>query len=174
MNRRRYFVQTGHGERWEQDDVGLSFQSRHLSDVQFWPGRLLGRIIALGYREDHWPVERVAPYQVALDDVTPYFVPEDSDRCCRMARREDVRMSRRMDALAPLDPPFDDGHSGHESTHALGPSGDELDCSHRSHRTAQPGESYRSGHCQCCHPVLGVGRTWSYTASTTDVQSAMT
>ena len=30
-------------------------------------GWKLGRIIALHYREDHWPAEKDAPYQVALE-----------------------------------------------------------------------------------------------------------
>ena len=31
-------------------------------------GWMLVRIIALNYREEHWPEGQVAPYQVALED----------------------------------------------------------------------------------------------------------
>ena len=123
-------------------------------------GWKLGRIIALGYREEHWPIDRIAPYQVALDaDHTLIYVPEDDDRYCRLARREDVRISRRADALAPIHFSFDDGQSGHDSSQADASSRYELDCSHCSESDAQPGESYRGGQCQCCHPCP---QRWSY------------
>ena len=122
-------------------------------------GWKLGRIIALGYREEHWPIDRIAPYQVALDaDHTLIYVPEDDDRYCRLARREDVRISRRADALAPIHFSFDDSQSGHDSSQADASSRYELDCSHCSESDAQPGESYRGGQCQCCHPVRDDGQ----------------
>lgn len=66
-------------------------------------GWRLGRIIALDYREEHWPAERTAPYQVLLEaDRTLIYVPEDDARHCREATREDLRIARRMDALAEL------------------------------------------------------------------------
>lgn len=41
-------------------------------------GWRLGTIVALDYREAHWPAEKTAPYQVALeDDHTLIYVPED-------------------------------------------------------------------------------------------------
>lgn len=66
-------------------------------------GWQLGRIIALHYREDHWPAGRSAPYQVMLEaDHALIYVPEDDARYCREATREDARIARRMDALAAL------------------------------------------------------------------------
>ena len=47
-------------------------------------GWKLGRIIALHYREDHWPAEMDAPYQVALEaDHALIYVPEDDPAYCR-------------------------------------------------------------------------------------------
>ena len=69
-----------------------------------------GRIVALDYREDGWPSEMIAPYQVILDeDHTLIYVPDDDDRCCREASEGEVRITKRMDALAPLPSgaPFD-------------------------------------------------------------------
>ena len=42
-----------------------------------------GTIIALGYRENHWPLGQVAPYQVALTDGSLICVPWDIDSVCR-------------------------------------------------------------------------------------------
>ena len=39
-----------------------------------------GTIIALDYREDHWPLGQVAPYQVALTDGSLICVPSDIDQ----------------------------------------------------------------------------------------------
>ena len=62
-----------------------------------------GRIVALDYREDGWPSEMIAPYQVILDeDHTLIYVPDDDDRCCREASEGEIRITKRMDALAPL------------------------------------------------------------------------
>ena len=66
-------------------------------------GWRLGRIIALNYREETWPQEKVAPYQVALDlDYSLIYVPKDDDRFCRKATDEDVKILSRKDALAEL------------------------------------------------------------------------
>ena len=72
-------------------------------------GWQLGRVIALHYRESHWPADRVAPYQVALEnDHDLIFVPYDDSRVCREATSEDRRIARRMDALAALPPGLED------------------------------------------------------------------
>ncbi|MEM6733590.1 MAG: hypothetical protein AAF658_18670, partial [Myxococcota bacterium] len=64
-------------------------------------GWKLGKIIALQYREDHWPANRVAPYQVSLEaDHALIYVPEDDARYCREATPEDLRIARHTDALA--------------------------------------------------------------------------
>ena len=56
-------------------------------------GWKLGRIVALDYREDAWPEDRVAPYQVMLDgSYALIYVPKDNDRFCRKATEEDVRI----------------------------------------------------------------------------------
>ena len=40
-----------------------------------------GRIVALDYREDGWPSEMIATYQVILDeDHTLIYVPDADDR----------------------------------------------------------------------------------------------
>ena len=45
----------------------------------------------------------MAPYQVILDeDHTLIYVPDDDDRCCREASEGEIRITKRMDALAPL------------------------------------------------------------------------
>ena len=68
-------------------------------------GWKLGKIIAHHYRQAHWPAEKSAPYQVALEeDHTLIYVPEDDDRCCREPTLADLRMARRKDALAALPP----------------------------------------------------------------------
>lgn len=114
-------------------------------------GWKLGRIIALHYREDYWPAGRSAPYQVALEaDRALIYVPEDDARYCREATREDLRIARRMDALAALPP-------GPEASapEALG-AGAELGC---AGGPARPGSAgYRSGRCQCCDRCP---RSWS-------------
>ena len=65
-------------------------------------GWKLGRIIALDYREDHWPMVD-APYEVLLNDNhTLIYVPEDNSRYCREATNEDLKIAHRMDALDVL------------------------------------------------------------------------
>ena len=93
------------------------------------------------YREDQWPVEKVAAYQVALEeDDRLVYVPEDDDRYCREATPEDMRIAHSMDALAAF---------GSEETDKwpIGP-GAQLGC---EDGTWQPGgASHRSGNCHCC------------------------
>ena len=117
-------------------------------------GWKLGRIIALNYRESHWPPEKTAPYQVALDDDHKLiYVPVDDDRCCRVATREAARIAQRMDALAALPQDAEDGAN-------IGP--DALAQSHLScdGSLAEPGNpTYRSGQCQCCSVCP---QSWSY------------
>ena len=56
-------------------------------------GWALGRIIALHYREDSWPAgTAAAPYQVALEDHTLIFVPEDDARFCREVNHPHLKM----------------------------------------------------------------------------------
>jgi len=118
-------------------------------------GWKLGRIIALHYREEHWPVEQVAPYQVILEsDHMLIYVPEDDVRYCREATREDLRIARRMDALAAL-PPDSEGMEP-APTVSDTTTGTQLNC---VGGMAQPGSpDYRSGRCHCCH---NCPRSWS-------------
>jgi hypothetical protein len=68
-------------------------------------GWKLGRVIALHYREEHWPSGQVAPYQVALEgDHDLIFVPSEDTRYCREATRADMNIERRLDTLAPPPP----------------------------------------------------------------------
>ena len=73
--------------------------------MQLWGERKiwkLGRIIAIDYREHNWAVGQMAPYQVILEEnSTLIYVPEDDDRCCRLATVEDTRISRQLDAFGP-------------------------------------------------------------------------
>lgn len=118
-------------------------------------GWKLGRVIALHYREDHWPPGTEAPYQVALeDDHALIYVPEDDAAYCREATREDLRIAVRMDALAPLPHGLEGSDPEPEpmSTHAA----DGLGCAGGK---AQPGShGYRSGRCHGCD---GCPRSWS-------------
>ncbi|MEM6533943.1 MAG: hypothetical protein AAF654_15080, partial [Myxococcota bacterium] len=106
-------------------------------------GWKLGRVIALRYREAQWPAQKTAPYQVALeDDHTLIYVPEDDDRCCRAATLEDLRIARRLDALAALPPNSNEAEPEPADIDAgLGCTGD----------AAPPGGAgYRGGRCHCC------------------------
>jgi len=47
-------------------------------------GKCPGRIVALHYREDHFPPGFVAPYQVQLDNGDLIFVPADEDELCSL------------------------------------------------------------------------------------------
>ena len=108
-------------------------------------GWKLGRIIAIDYREHNWAIGQTAPYQVILEEnSTLIYVPEDDDRCCRLATVEDTRISRQLDALAP--------HS--EEYQLTGPYSsdqpeDKLNCVHDSPQSIH---DYRQGLCHCCSP----------------------
>ena len=103
-------------------------------------GWKLGHVVALHYREDHWPPDASAPYQVLLEaDHALVYVPVDADAYCRRASEPDLRIARRIDALAALPgaSPAVDGPNG-----ALTPSG-----------SSEPGApTYRRGRCHCCDP----------------------
>lgn len=110
-------------------------------------GWQLGRIIALNYREEHWPAGRQAPYQVALEaDHTLIYVPEDDARYCRKATREDLRIARCLDALAALP-------QGREA----GPTATQLGCGDIPIKPGSPG--YRDGRCHGCRSCP---RSWSH------------
>lgn len=38
-----------------------------------------GEVVALYYREDNWPPDAVAPYQIRLDSGSLIFAPHDHD-----------------------------------------------------------------------------------------------
>ena len=122
-------------------------------------GWKLGRVVALRYREGHWPAGKVAPYQVLLDDDHALiYVPEDDPRYCREATPEDLKGARRMDALAALAPGWQDSGSQPEAgTTGSGVAADaQLDCSGKPAPAGSPG--YRSGQCSCCDSCP---RSWS-------------
>jgi hypothetical protein len=118
-------------------------------------GWKLGRIIALHYREAHWPAERTAPYQVMLEsDHALIYVPEDDVRYCREATPEDLRIARRMDALAALPPVPGETEPEPIGTNPVTVA--QLGC---AGGTAQPGSAgYRNGRCHCCDCCP---RSWS-------------
>ena len=110
-------------------------------------GWKLGRVIALHYREDHWPAEQVAPYQVALEvDHALIYVPVDDARYCREPTAEDLRIAGRMDALAALPAGLEGVEAPRSALDWQGATGEELGCAGGTH---EPG-SYRSGRCHCC------------------------
>lgn len=117
-------------------------------------GWKLGKIIALDYREPSWPEEKIAPYQVALEeDYTLIYVPKDNDSFCRKATDADVNMLVRNDALAKLN----------DSTTSVNQSGQSsiensnLCCSNDS--VALQFQSYRKGRCFCCNDCP---KNWLY------------
>ena len=115
-------------------------------------GWKLGRIIALNYREEHWPAETSAPYQVALeDDHTLIYVPEDDAAYCREPTAEDLRIAGRLDALAALP-----GGSEPEPRDAGEGAHGQLGCTGSKAKHGSPG--YRDGRCQGCHCCP---RSWS-------------
>ena len=117
-------------------------------------GWKLGRIVALDYREDAWPEDRVAPYQVMLDgSYALIYVPKDNDRFCRKATEEDVRIQGRTDALASLEKGRDGG--GHE---AAPTDANPLLVANPAEDDAQH-QSYRMGRCFCCNDSPS---TWLY------------
>ena len=117
-------------------------------------GWRLGRVIALNYREENWPEERVAPYQVALDeDYSLIYVPKDNDRFCRKATDEDVKILARGDALAELHVGIKDTSDSNNNSTA----NPNLCCDKTS---ASPShQSYRKGRCSCCNDCP---KDWSY------------
>ncbi|MEM6473282.1 MAG: hypothetical protein AAF802_27220 [Planctomycetota bacterium] len=111
-------------------------------------GWKLGRVIALRYREDHWPDGQHAPYQVALEeDHDLIYVPEDDDRYCRQVTREDLRITSRMDALASLPEDMEDPRVS-EIADLDADSGIPLGCSESNAMSRTDG--YRDGRCRCC------------------------
>ena len=113
-------------------------------------GWQLGRIIAMHYREAHWPAEHVAPYQVLLEaDHGLIYVPEDDARFCRAATSEDVMIARRMDALAECPPQMAEAILPQNAQPTRVAIGDGL---RRGQKSVEPGDAYRSGWCQCCDP----------------------
>jgi hypothetical protein len=119
-------------------------------------GWKLGRIIALHYREDHWPAGAEAPYQVALEeDRALIYVPEDDASYCREATHEDLRIARRSDALAALPPGLERLAPETEPMGRGAPA--ELGCAGGTAQAGSP--SYRGGRCRCCGCCP---RSWSY------------
>jgi len=118
-------------------------------------GWKLGRIIALHYREDHWPPGTKAPYQVALEeDRALIYVPEDDASYCREATDEDFRIARRSDALAALPPSLEDST---REAKPMGSAAAELGCAGGAPQVGS--QSYRGGRCHCCDCCP---RSWSY------------
>ncbi|MEM8733930.1 MAG: hypothetical protein AAGG44_06905 [Planctomycetota bacterium] len=124
-------------------------------------GWKLGRIIALHYRESEWPAGRVAPYQVAIEeDHGLVYVPVDVDDYCRGPTPEDLRISRRLDALANL--PVEKKNnvnaesSGLSAEHKRQSTGTGLGCIDNTERRWCFG--YRDGQCYGCDSCP---RNWS-------------
>ncbi|MEM6989539.1 MAG: hypothetical protein AAF721_03550 [Myxococcota bacterium] len=118
-------------------------------------GWQLGRIVALHYREDGWPVGKEAPYQVLLEaDHVLIYVPEDDARYCREPTPEDSAIARRIDALAapPAPPRGEEPEPAGEgpATHA------QLSCNGGTPQPGSPG--YRDGRCHGCDCCP---RSWS-------------
>ena len=111
-----------------------------------------GRVIALDYQEDNWPKERVAPYQVILEEThTLIFVPEDDERYCREISEEEIRIYNRIDALASLPPDMNESTEVTENIREIESTVNpynELKCSQNSLTSQNP--NYRTGRCHCC------------------------
>jgi len=110
-----------------------------------------GRIIAQKYREDEWPPNQYAPYQVFIDDdgMNAFiYVPEDSDRYCRDLSNPIA--PKRADALA-RHPEEKKTRASQQETVAIG----ELVCSdgneHDTNTVVDTSGCYRSGKCGCCN-----------------------
>lgn len=120
-------------------------------------GWQLGRIIALRYREPHWSPEQVAPYQVALEsDHGLVYVPEDDVRLCREATPEDIRIARRMDALAALPADWESLPESPVASQSRRRHRDAMSCSGGK---TTPDNAHRAGGCHCCNPCP---RDWSF------------
>ena len=116
-------------------------------------GWKLGRVIALRYREDHWPAGREAPYQVALEESNDLiFVPHDDVQCCREPTPEDLRIACRTDALATLPEGMEGEPQPAREAELFGAQLGGADGARGS------STSYRSGRCHCCD---GCPRAWS-------------
>lgn len=114
-------------------------------------GWRLGRVIALHYREDGWPPQRVAPYQVALEgDHSLIYVPRDMPDYCREASGADINIARRLDALAAPPPGSADRDVGEMVEAGAAESGSlrNSTCAAREERRGVL--SYRDGMCHCC------------------------
>ena len=112
-------------------------------------GWTLGKVVALHYREDHWPKSQAtAPYQVMLEDYDRrlIFVPIDDDRICRHPTKEELRVAGRLDAL--------DGSN--DETNASDTNNSATSDQHRNpNLTPTPSRNggvsgYRDGTCECC------------------------
>ncbi len=123
-------------------------------------GWKLGRVIALDYQEDNWPKERVAPYQVILEEThTLIFVPEDDERYCREISEEEIKIYNRIDALASLPPDMNESTEVTENIREIESTVNpynELECSQNSLTSQNP--NYRIGRCHCCDSCP---RNWS-------------
>lgn len=120
-------------------------------------GWKLGKVIALHYREDNWPIGKDVPYQVILENEhTLIYVPEDDARFCRKAYPEDIRISSRSDALATL--PTRPTNCESEALVIDKKTDCQVGCSDGSLRSGDT--DYRSGRCYCCHSCP---RNWSTT-----------
>ena len=123
-------------------------------------GWKLGRIIALDYREDDWPIEKDAPYEVLLNDNhTLIYVPEDNSRYCREATNEDLKIAHRMDALDVLPSEVNMIRSkfNEESNNFDSSNKSLIGCEQGEAKQGSPG--YRTGRCYCCHYYP---KNWSY------------
>ncbi len=82
-------------------------------------------------------------------DCALIYVPEDDDRYCRIPTYEDLRIARRMDALAALPPGVEGAQPcAPEHVDAVAEVSAQLGCMGDA---AEPNiAGYRSGRCQCC------------------------
>lgn len=113
-------------------------------------GWKLGKIIELNYREENWPSEKYAPYQVMLEeDHTLIYVPEDNQRFCKKATYRDLRIVRNIDTLKS----FDNSHLIKKSAS----NENELNCSNE--KSSKDIASFRKGKCQCCNECP---ENWTY------------
>ena len=113
-------------------------------------GWKLGRVVALHYRETHWPKEQTAPYQVILDaDHSLIYVPQDDDRLCREATAEDLKIIGRIDALAELP-----GAREESEDKTQDQSRPELRRAYRPGNQATAADNARPGVCRKAGPAL--------------------
>ena len=119
-----------------------------------------GRVIALNYQEENWPKEKIAPYQVILEEThTLIFVPEDDERYCRKISEEEIKIFNRIDALASLPPEMSESTRVTEKIIQIESNVsqyNDLECS-QNNATYQK-SNYRTGRCHCCDSCP---RNWS-------------